>query len=439
MLFDELREYARRQGAEVAFATNAADLGTQNPGGHWIRALMFADLVDLFAYEQNAEPRGGFGAPLVPLPRGKWAAYHKLAYAIHGRRSPAVIHAGNMGELLKRSITGGPSTNTWMASQTAEAYAANGAYTIYQVGVPIAQRLLRVMCWDKAAGVNQFILAHRDLYEGELRSGSKIGFLFLFNERGRTIPAVFPSYLGLAQGWVESNHAFDVLFAGDGKHVRDRMALADLQPYRTIVIPSPLRPTANQQRVVQEFASAGGVVVCQEPDELGLTGAAAERPSNPDSWWSARFPFGKGRVIALSGEVTATDTTDVGARFFRDYSQQLRATIGTMAEDLGSAAVLPDHQDGLLAAFPLEQPERKRMVIHLVNYDIDLAEDAIRRKENVRLSLACPEFISGKIQATVLHIDGSAAQIPAALDNAVITTTVPAIEEAAVVILAPAE
>ncbi|MCU0963272.1 MAG: hypothetical protein MUF48_24535, partial [Pirellulaceae bacterium] len=37
-LFDELRAHAQASSADVAFTTNAADLGTQNPGGHWIRA-----------------------------------------------------------------------------------------------------------------------------------------------------------------------------------------------------------------------------------------------------------------------------------------------------------------------------------------------------------------------------------------------------------------
>jgi hypothetical protein len=438
-LFDELRRHAREKGAEVAFAANAADLGSQNPGGHWIHGIMFADLVDVFAYELNADPKGGFGAPLVPLPRGKWAAYHKLAHAIHGRRSPAVIHAGAMGQLLKRLLTGGPSINTWMASQTAEAYAANGAYTIYQIGAPIPQRLLKAMSWSKAAGVNQFILAHPDLYEGELRSGSTVGFLFLYNERGRTIPAVFPSYLGLAQGWVETNHAFDVHFAGDGKYVQDRLTKDDVQAYRTLVIPSPVRPTPNQKQIVQEFASAGGVVVCQEPDALGLAGDSAEQATDPASWWSRRFAVGKGKVIVLSGEVTATDTADPGARFFREYSEELRSALGTMAAELGSTSLIPQHQDGLLAAFPVVQPEKKRLVVHLVNYDVDLPRDEIRRKENVALKIPRPDFISAAARATVLHLDGSSIETPVTMENTIMTLTVPAIDESATIVLAPAD
>lgn len=115
---------------------------------------MFADLVDFFADELTVDPLGLTGRPLTELPRGKWVVFHRLATAIHGRASPAVIHAGNMGELLQEAMSKG-----------------------------------------------------RNLFEGLQRSGADLALLFLFNERGRTIPAVFPSYLGFAQGLTETHHA----------------------------------------------------------------------------------------------------------------------------------------------------------------------------------------------------------------------------------------
>ena len=437
-LFGELRTYADKRGAAVALATNAADLGTQNPGGHWIRGIMFADLVDLFAYELNADPHGAFGAPLAPLPRGKWAAFHKLAYSIHGRRSAAVIHASNMGQLLQSVLTGKASLNSWLAAQTAEAYASNGAYTIYQVGVPIAQGLLQTRCWAKAATHNQFVLSHRDLYEGPLRSGSSLALLFLFNDRGRTIPAVFPSYLGLAQGFVETNHAFDVVFAGDDKYVRDRLAPASLAPYKTIVIPSPIRPTDNQKRVVQDFVSTGGVVVCLEPELLGLIGGTLDPSPHPDSphpdlWWRNRFQFGKGTVIVLSGKVTKTNTTDIGSRFFRDYSRELRAAIDTMAKELGQASLLVEHKDGLLAAFPITQPDRQRLVIHLVNYDVDDSRDEIRTKRDVKLTVPTPAQPS--TTATVHHSDGRSETLAISIAEGKLELVVPTVKAAAAVVI----
>ncbi len=434
-LLTDLRSHADKVGAPVAFATNAADLGTENPGGHWIRGIMFADLVDFFAYEQNSDPTGTIGAPLTPLPRGKWAAFHKLAHAIHGRRSPAVIHAGNMGQLLMEVISKQESVNTWMAAQVAEAYAANGAYIVYQIGVPGAEQLLREKCWAKAAAQNEFILSHRDLYAGDLRSGSSLAFLFLFNDRGRTIPAVFPSYLGLAQGFIETNHPFDVVFAGDGHYVTDKLDATNLEPYDTIIVPSPIRPTENQRRVVQAFANSGGVVVCQEPEWLGLAGEATKQSDDPDSWWVTEFAVGNGRVIVPSGEVSLTETSDVGSKFYRQYSDKLRNEIAKMASDLSVNPLLKEQGKGLLTAFPVVQPEQRRLVVHLVNYDIDHARDAIRAKQNVSLSIPAPQFLSQTVQATLYQAENPAIHLDATIADGMVRVTIPIIQQAAVLVV----
>ena len=216
-----------QQGRKVAFATNAADLGTQNPFGHWVRGIMFADLVDLFIYEQDQLVEGMPTKDAARLPRGKWAAYHKLAHAIHHRRSAAVLHASAMGKLLE-TVLQGKTVNAWMGVQCAEAYAANGAYVLFQIE-PFGLRIVAKKCWAKAVEIAGFVQSHKDLYEGSLRSGSPVAMLFLLNERGRTIPGVCPSFLGIAQGLVEGNYPFDVLFGGDGRYVKDRLSAADLQ------------------------------------------------------------------------------------------------------------------------------------------------------------------------------------------------------------------
>src|SRR5205823_5999944 len=135
----------------------------------------------------------------------------------------------------------------WMEVQSAEAYAANGAYVQYYIEPQAGNQVFLEKCWAGTARHAAFVQSHRDLYEGELRSGSPLAVLFLLNERGRTIPAVYPSYLGFAQALVEGSYPFDVLFAGDGHYVRDRLTGEELRPYRTVLLPSPIEPTANQK------------------------------------------------------------------------------------------------------------------------------------------------------------------------------------------------
>jgi len=399
LLVEALREHARAKGRQVAFCTNAADLGTANPGGHWIRAIMFADIFDLFVYEQDHMP-GGLPTPqMTKPPRGKWAAYHKLAYAIYHRRSPAVLHSNAMGELLKLAVIKGNSANVMTAVHSAESYAANGAYVQFYVEPPSVGELLFEKCWRKTAEIAAFVRAHRDLYEGEILSGSTVAVVFLFNERGRTIPAVFPSYLGFAQALIEGNYPFDVLFGGDGRYVADRLQTQDLERYKVIIVPSPVDPTENQKSIIKNFVNSGGTLVCQEPERLGIKRTAHLVPETDATGFAGRFDCGNGSVMILSGEVTATWTDDVASNFFKTYDPKLRDELCSVAERLGLSPVLDRRADGLTSAFPIIQPEKKRLVVHLVNYDVDYDSDAIREKTDVTVKVAKPAFLAGEIKA----------------------------------------
>src|SRR5262249_42598241 len=154
-------------------------------------------------------------------------------------------------------------------------------------------------CWSDAAKHAAYVQSHTDLYEGDLRSGSPLAILFLLNERGRTIPAVYPSYLGFAQAFTECNYPFDVLFAGDGHYVRDRLSGDNLRGYETLLVPSPIEPTDNQKQVVQKFVAAGGTVICQEPAKLGLDATGEKLYAAGVPCLEGTFSHGKGKVLVL--------------------------------------------------------------------------------------------------------------------------------------------
>ncbi|MAG94364.1 MAG: hypothetical protein CMJ48_11525 [Planctomycetaceae bacterium] len=430
-----LHEYAQERNRKVLFCTNAADLGTQNPGGHWIRGLMFADLVDLFTYELNNDSQGRFGAPQAKMPRGKWAAFHKLAYAVHHRRSAALVHTQDV-DAMRRQAEAGRSFRTWMATQAIEAYAANGSYIPFHVEMSSFGALPMKAIWSRVFEHNRFVQEHKELYRGELVSGSPVAFLFLFNERGRTIPGVFPSYLGLAQGFIEGNYPFDVVFAGDGRYVKDRLEMKQLDRYATLIVPSPINPTENQKQVVRAFAQAGGVVVCQEPKLLGLTADSVKRAGDSGSWWKSEFRYGRGLVRVLSGEVSLTDTHDVGSKFFRQYTPELRSQVARLADDLGLASLLKDRRDGLLSAFPVVQHDRRRVIVHLVNYDVDYARDVIRPKKDVRLTLPASSFSTGKLKGILYGPDGNrTTAVAVRRAKETLECTIPEIGQGAVLVI----
>jgi hypothetical protein len=408
-LIDSLRQYARTRGRKVAFATNAADLGTQNAFGHWVRGLMFADLVDLFIYEQDQLVEGMPSKDAARLPRGKWAAYHKLAHAIHQRRSAAVLHASAMGKVLETALQG-KTTNAWMGVQCAEAYAANGAYVLYQVE-PMGLRIVASRCWARAAEVAGFVQSHKDLYEGSLRSGSAVAMLFLLNERGRTIPGVFPSFLGIAQGLVEGNYPFDVLFGGDGHYVKDRLTAADLRGYRSIILPSPIAPTENQKVILRDFVAAGGTLVCQEPEVLGLADGGKTAATGGAGYSSGELTFGDGRVIKLDGAMGPTGCNDIGSAFFRTYDAKSRSEIAGLADRLGLAPLVDRQADGLVCAFPIVQREKERVVVHVVNNDVDDERDAVREKTEIRIRMPVGALAIREVGAD-LYAPGAARPKP---------------------------
>lgn len=436
-LVDNLRAYAAEKGRHVAFTTNAADLSTANPRGHWIRGLMFADLFDYFTYEQNLMPDGLPFGDATRLPRGKWAAYHRLAFAIHHRRSPAVLHASQMGGLLMGIMGKKASYNAWTAAQSAEAYAADGASVQFYIEPEPGMDLFIKQCWQGAGDHARFVLDHEDLYSEHGYSGASTAIVFLYNERGRTTPSVFPSYYGLAQAFTEGNYPFDVLFGGDGHYVEDRLTAEMLRRYNLLFVPSPIDPTENQRTLLQEAARRGATVVCMEPERLGLAGETDEGDT-PDGLRQS-FPFGEGRVHVLAGTITSTEMVDVATTFFRTYAPEQRATVLRMAEWLGMRAILPRCQDGLVCAFPVQQRTHRRTIIHLVNYDIDYEHDTVRGKESIALRIPIALHLAGGLTVTLLAPDTDAPlELPFTTSDGDLHCTVPQLGAWASVVIAEA-
>jgi hypothetical protein len=408
LLIERLRDYARGKNRPLAFCTNAADLGTMNAFGHWVRGLMFADLVDFFAYEQEVLPAGLPPERLLALPRGKWAAYHKLAYAVHGRRSPAVLHAGTMGKfLMDVMIKQKTPTSAWFGALAAEAYAANGAFILYHVEAPFGSTAGLQRFWAQGIEVNGFVRSHPDLYEGDLRSGSPLAVVFLLNERGRTVPSVCPSYLGFAQALVEGNYPFDTVFAGDGRYVRDRLQLASLKRYSALLVPGPIDPTENQKRVLQQFVREGGTLVAQELERLGVD---VELRPDRRAYLAGAADYGAGRVYRLAGKVTPTWTDDAGANYLKTYEPALREQVHDLARSLGVTAVVDAARYGPVSTFPVVQSGRRRVVVHLVNYDIDLAGNAVRERKAVTVKLPRSLLPRGTLRAEVFVPGGMKSQ-----------------------------
>ena len=199
--------------------------------------------------------------------------------------------------------------------------------------------------------------------------------------------------------------------------------------YSAILVPSPIDPTENQQRAIRQFVRSGGTLVCQEPERLGidLELEPADRP-----YLAGSGSLGKGRVLQLAGEVTPTWTHDVGAEFFKRYDADLRDQIHDLAEAVGVAPILEESQTALVGAFPAVQPDRRRVVVHLVNYDVDRAKDSVREKTDVVVKLPVTMFEDGQLQAEVWTPDAADPRpVPLDRSGGIVSCTVPRLGGAA--------
>ena len=198
-----------------------------------------------------------------------------------------------------------------------------------------------------------------------------------------------------------------MLFGGDDRYVKDRLSAADLQGYRSIILPSPIDPTENQKAILRDFVTAGGTLVCQEPEAIGLTGEAKPAQTGGAEYAAGEFTFGGGRVIRLGGEMTPTGTNDIGAKFFKTYDPESRKQIAGLADRLELAPLVDGQSDGMVCAFPILQSERKRVVVHVVNYDVDYDRDAVCEKTRIRIRVPIGALATCDVKAELYAPDAA--------------------------------
>jgi hypothetical protein len=110
-----------------------------------------------------------------------------------------------------------------------------------------------------------------------------------------------------------------------------------------------------------------------------------------------RFAYGDGTVVVMAGEVTQTWTDDAASNYFKTGDGKWRRQIEELVEQLGLKSVLERRPDGLVSAFPILQPEKRRIVVHLVNYDVDYSNDSMREKTDTAIRISRPDFLTDPV------------------------------------------
>lgn len=375
---EAIRAYAKKKGKKIAIAANIYGLGSIRFDGYWSKGLIFSELVDFFAYE-SIYSVGGKKVLDMPLPRGKWVAWEKLSCA--ATKAPAVplLAADSVKKLVKKKI------GNFLYILTAEAYANGSAHMLYQApAYGLGEQ------WKESAAAAGFILKNRQIYEAEQSVYSPVAVLYLSGEGMKT---KLDTYLGISQALAESNIPFDVVFSGCGNYLKDTSTLQSLKKYKLIFIPSLLEITDRQREIIKKYVAEGGMAVIFDPGELNIREPVGD------------VVFGKGSFITMPNVVVKGREEDPGRAYNLTYDDMTRKAIeNTVRSHVGNTVII-DASDRKVVAYPYYQPQDKRLVVHLINYDHDFSNDKIMEKKNIKVRIKKPSLYSGLGKAFMLSPD----------------------------------
>ncbi len=355
-LIEELRKYAGEKGKYVAIGANSYALGTPRGGDYWSKGLLFADLLDFFTFENKYSALADEDLP--SLPRAKWVAWEKLAYA--STHAPAVILLGadEAAYIARDNIR---SYRNYLSILCAEAYANRGAFVNWFIRV-----WGKESDWLGCADIYEFVLQHRQLYEGTI--DSPVAILYLYGEGMRNKS---DSYLGLAQMLAEVNMPYEVIFDGDGYYMEERLVLEQLMRYDMIFIPNVLNITQKQKNIIFQYVEHGGKAVVFDAHALGFNVEEGE------------IEYGNGSFVFMH---------DIAYDYFHNYDDELRKEVENVVKNHVEAPLYVKNADRKVIAYPYLQGNKNRAVIHLVNYDYKKWNDEVVVKKNINISIRKPNF-----------------------------------------------
>jgi len=61
--------------------------------------------------------------------------------------------------------------------------------------------------------------------------------------------------------------------------------------------------------------------------------------------------------------------------------------------------------DRTVVLFPYCQPEKERMIIHMVNYDYDAQVDEVNPKEDIQIQIKRPRWLGGRLEVFLVSPD----------------------------------
>jgi hypothetical protein len=350
----ELRGYAASEAgasalgraADFAITANVAYLGNTvgTQGALW--GPMWGEQLDFVMAENTYRvPEAGAPGPHLLLPRGKFTAWYRLASGFTSR-APAWICPSI---LVPRQLAGQERTSYYLL-MFLEAYANGGRWAYnWWPGVDDQTRYSATVP-QRLKGYVEFIAMNRGYFD-HAETGNELAVLYLDSCISRK-PDAHQKYLALAQALAEAGYQYDVVYVGDGRFNPAVLDPIRLARYNTLLIPEAGTITDGEADALTAYLAAPGrqVVVYGQAPRAVPGRREDERPL---------------------------------VRFWRDYSDADRQRIAATVDTLKSARVTCS--DPMVNA--IRWRKDREQVLHLLNYDYDIASDRVRTVLGLTISL----------------------------------------------------
>jgi len=401
-LIQSLRDYAEENNKPLVISANSYALGTPQSFGFWAKGLIFADLIDLFTFENTYT--AVFDQSIPDFYRTKWLAWHRLAHAATDAPAVSLIDTQTL-KAVNENLFPLFGFSHSLGILCAESFANKGSFVNYHF--PIFNRERN---WNDVQKIHEFVIDNRDLYDYSTEPYGDVGILFLYSDGMREH---MNTYLGCAQALAESQIPFEVVFDGGGMYLNASLSFEDIKDYPVLIIPSLLDVTPEQRNVVRTYVEKGGVALIFDAEEMGLDEFTGE--------------------VSYGGGLFYVFEKDLAKKYFETYDDSYRRLLADTISSYSDISLFVNNNDRKIIATPYYQDDNNRVILHLVNYDHIGFFDFIWPHSDIRIELTQPSFSVESVY--IRYMDGSIEQLDFEYDQNHICFKVPFLKDYAVVIL----
>ena len=401
-LIKSLREYAFDNDKPLVISANSYALGTDQSFDFWAKGLIFADLIDLFTFENTYTAVSGQTIP--DFYQTKWLAWHRLASAATDAPAVSIIDTQTLKAVNENMFPLFGFSHA-LGVLCAESFANKGSFVNYHF--PLFNRERN---WNRVQKIHEFVMNNPEFYDHSAEPFGDVGILFLYSNGMRNH---MNTYLGCAQALAESHIPFNVLFDGDGSYLNASLSLEDIKDYPVLIIPSLLDVTQEQKKVVKTYVEQGGIALIFDALEIGLDNFTGE------------VSYGDGLFYIFK--------EDIAKNYFETYDDSYRQSLTETVDSYNSVSFSVNNNDRKIVATPYYQKESDRIIMHLVNYDHIGFFDFIWPHSNIEIEMTRSSFA---VESVFLHrMDGSIERLDFEYEQGHICFTVPFLKDYAVLII----